>query len=157
MRFDHECSKTISEVHLINQDVDISYVPVETIGVIKKYQSDWTEKDGKVVLNCVYQFDANATGVEIKGVDRLMYNVLDYCHTSLSTELEKTKAEIDKKVSELENMNFIAKMKNQKAIDSAKNLQKKIHELSEGLQPLKDKLAELKIPSEFSQKFSRQM
>lgn len=156
-KFDREYGKTISDVHLINQDVDMSYIPVETIGVIKKYQSDWIEKDGKIVLKCVYQFDTNAERVDIKGVDRLMYNVLDYCNTSLVTKLDKTKTEIDKVVKELDDMNFILKMKFKKEIAAAKELQQKIHELVDGLQPLKDKLAELKQPSDYSKKYSRML
>lgn len=156
-RFDREYGKTVSDVHLINQDVDMSYVPVETIGVIKKYQSDWIEQDGKTVLKCVYQFDSNAIGADIKGVDRLMYNVLDYCNVSLSAKLDKVQADIDKKVAEMDKMSFIAKMTNQKAIDAAKDLQKKVHALADGLQPLKDKLAELKSPTDFSRKFSKML
>ena len=156
-RFDHEYGKTISDVHLINSDVDISYVPVETIGVIKKYQSKWEEKNGKNVLTCVYQFDTNATGVDIKGVDRLMYNVLDYCHTSLTKKLDDTQAEIDKVVKQLDGMNFIMKIKFKPQIEAAKELQQKIYNLVNGLQPLKDKLAELKTPSDFSKKYSRMM
>lgn len=155
--FNKTYGQTISKVHRINPDVDISYVPVETIGVIHAYDRQWIEKDDKMVLNCVYQFDANATGVEISGVDRLMYNVLDYCHTSLSKKLDDTKAEIDKVVKQLDDMNFFMKLKFKRQIEEAKKLQKEIYDLANGLEPLQKKLMELKEPSSFSKDYSKKM
>lgn len=157
LKFNNEYKNIISEVHVINSDINMFYVPVETIGVVKKYTSKWEESGDKVVLKCTYNFDANATQVEIRGVDRLMYNVLDYCHTSMSQKIDGTISQIDEYVKELENKNFIEKMLLSKTIDEAKKLQTQVKEFFKAIEPLRNKLAELKRPTEYSKKYFRML
>lgn len=154
LSFNSEYKSIISDIHIINSDINMYYVPVETIGVIKKYTSEWDD-DGK--LKCIYKFDANATQVDIKGVDRLMYNVLDYCHESLTTKLNKANTEINNYVDSLDKEGALFKLFHKGVIDEAKKLQLQVHTFIEGIEPLRKKLADLKHPTEFSKKYFRML
>ncbi|MDD6001039.1 MAG: hypothetical protein PUC50_02475 [Bacteroidales bacterium] len=145
-RFNLKYDEIINKIHEIDGNIKLSYVPVETIGFVKIYKSEWDTVDGRSVLKAEYKFTKTGVNPDIKGVDSLMSTVLDYCYTNLDNRIKKDIEKLDEAIKKggLWEKLFGNKEKTKEALE-------KFHKK---IEPLKQKMLELKVPSEFSRKYS---
>ena len=88
-KFKEMFDNVMHEVNRVKGDSNIKlyYIPVETIGCIKKVSSNWERKDEK---NVQFSADYGITGSHraIKGADSLLYKVYEYANNQIE-EMEK--------------------------------------------------------------------
>lgn len=143
-RFNIKYDDIINEVHGINGNIKMSYIPVETIGFVKIYKSDWDTMEGRSVLKADYKFTKRSIYPDISGVDALMSTVLEYCYTNLDNRIKNDIKQFDEAIKKA---GIFGKGKIEKAKAELVKFHKKI-------EPLKQKMLELKVPSDFSKKYS---
>ena len=143
-RFNIKYNEIINQVHEINGNIKMSYVPVETIGFVQIFKSNWDTVEGRSVLKADYKFTKRSIYPDISGVDALMSTVLEYCYTNLDNRIQNDIKQLDEAIKKA---GIFGKGKIEKAKAELEKFHKKI-------EPLKQKMLELKVPSEFSRKYS---
>lgn len=142
LRFKERYGEIINDVHKISNKIKMNYVPVETIGVVKIYDREWCTEEGRSVLKADYKFTKRQVSPQISGVDALMSTVLEYCYTALDTSINN---EIKVLTKEIDDSWFAFKEKKMK--EAWLSFLKKI-------EPLKEKMLQLKQPTKFSLDYS---
>ena len=97
-KFNRKYGEIINQVHDINGNIKMMYVPVETIGFVKIYKSKWDTEEGRDVLKADYKFTKTGIYPDIKGVDALMSTVLEYCYTNLDNRIQNDIKWLDEQI-----------------------------------------------------------
>ncbi len=88
--------------------VEISYVPVETVGCLKCIDSDWISEQGKrPYLSCEYAVTSPHKRV-IAGAESLVRPILDYAVAQIQAELKSMSDEADVIFKENEDSIFVS-------------------------------------------------
>lgn len=145
-RFNLKYDEIINQVHETNGNIKMSYVPVETIGFVKIFKSKWDTVEGRSVLKADYKFTKKAIFPDINGVDALMSTVLEYCYTNLDNRIQNDIKQLDEAI---EKGGILEKW-----FGNKEKMKADLEKFHKKIEPLKQKMLELKVQSEFSKKYS---
>ena len=143
LRFKDRYQEIINDVHKISNKIKMNYVPIETIGVVKIYDREWwCTEEGRSVLKADYKFTQRRVSPQISGVDALMSTVLEYCYTALDSRINNDIEVLNKAIDD-----SLFAFKEKKMKEALLSFHKKI-------EPLKEKMLQLKQPTKFSLDYS---
>ncbi len=92
--------EAIEQIRKECPSVEISYIPVETVGCVKCIDSDWKSEEGKrPYLSCEYTVTAPFKQV-IAGAESLVKPILDYSVVQIQAELDMMSSSAKKVLNE---------------------------------------------------------
>lgn len=122
-KFDAMCKQIVEDVSLAkgNANIKMYYIPVETIGCIKKNNTSWEKQKEKTVFKAEYQITGSHRA--IKGANLLINKVYEYAYNQIDN-MEKYDENL------LKNVNIIEKKKAEMDLGLVKK----------AIKPIKDEL-----------------